>query len=239
LSDAPITLACLDMAGTTVTDDGAVASAFAEALGAGGIEPDTPAGREATSYIRETMGQSKIEVFGAIFDGDKERARAANLRFERSYAESVAGGKVGSIPGAEEAIAQLRAFGIKVCLTTGFAPETRDSLIDALGWRDRIDLALSPADCGRGRPYPDMILHAVIALQIEAVASVAVVGDTTSDVLAGRRAGASLVVGVLTGAHRRSDLEMVAPTHIVPSIADFPALLTPDRLPPKNRVAHS
>lgn len=236
MSEAPITLACLDMAGTTVTDDGAVDAAFAQALEASGIEPDTPAGRQATSYIRETMGQSKIEVFGFIFDGDQKRAEAANLRFERSYAESVAAGRVGPIPGAADAIAQLRAFDIKVCLTTGFAPETRDSLIDTLGWRDLIDLALSPADCGRGRPFPDMILHAVISLQIESVASVAVVGDTTSDVLAGRRAGASVVVGVLTGAHRRSELESAAPTHIVPSIADVPALLAPDRLPKQDRA---
>jgi phosphoglycolate phosphatase len=239
VSAVPITLACLDMAGTTVTDDGAVETAFAAALAAGGIEPEGAAHRLATTYIRDTMGQSKIEVFRVLFDGDAARAETANRRFEESYAESVADGKIGPIPGAEDAFAQLRENGVKVCLTTGFSPATRDSLIDALEWRDRIDLALSPADCGRGRPFPDMILHAVIALQVEDVASVAVVGDTASDLVAGRRAGASVVVGVLTGAHGRADLEAAQPTHIVASVTDVPALLLLGRLPLDRRIASS
>jgi phosphoglycolate phosphatase len=239
VNGVPITLACLDMAGTTVTDDGAVETAFATALAAGGIEPDSAAGRSAIGYIRDTMGQSKIEVFRVLFDGDAVRAEMANQRFEESYAEAVAAGLVGPIRGAEDAIAQLRENGVKVCLTTGFSPATRDVLIDALRWHGRIDLALSPADCGRGRPFPDMILHAVIALQIEDVASVAVVGDTPSDVVAGRRAGASVVVGVLTGACGRSDLEAVQPTHIVGSVADVPALILSHHLPLVRKTASS
>jgi phosphonatase-like hydrolase len=227
------------MAGTTVTDDGAVETAFEAALLAGGIDPAGPAGRDASTYIRETMGQSKIEVFRVLFDGDAARAAAANARFEGSYGAAVAAGAVGPMPGAEDAMAQLRGNGIRVCLTTGFSPATRDALLEALGWRDEIDLALSPADCGRGRPYPDMILHAVIALQVDDVASVAVVGDTASDVVAGRRAGASVVVGVLTGVHGRSDLEAAQPTHIVDSVADVPALLLPNGPPLGRRNASS
>ena len=239
MSGPPIALACLDMAGTTVTDDGAVETAFEAALVAGGIELAGPAGRNASSYIRDTMGQSKIEVFRVLFDGDAVRAEAANACFEESYAQSVAAGAVGPMPGAQDAMAQLRGHGILVCLTTGFSPGTRDALLDALDWRSEIDLALSPADCGRGRPYPDMILHAVIALQVDDVASVAVVGDTASDVVAGRRAGASVVVGVLTGVHGRSDLEAARPTHIVASVADVPALLLSNGLPLERKNASS
>ena len=46
-----------------------------------------------------------------------------------------------------------------------------------------------------------MILTAVLRLRIDDVAEVAVVGDTSSDLLAGTRSGASMVVGVLSGAH--------------------------------------
>ena len=53
---------------------------------------------------------------------------------------------------------------MQVCLTTGFAPSTRDALLHALGWGDEVDLALSPADVGRGRPAPDMILGAMARL---------------------------------------------------------------------------
>jgi phosphoglycolate phosphatase-like HAD superfamily hydrolase len=70
-----------------------------------------------------------------------------------------------------------------------------------------------------------MILTAVLRLHIDAVAEVAVVGDTSNDLLAGTRSGASLVVGVLTGAHSRAELERAPHTHLIDSVADLPALL--------------
>ena len=123
--------------------------------------------------------------------------------------------------------ASLRDGGVRVCLTTGFSPATRDRILDALGWRGLVDLALSPADAGRGRPWPDMILTAVLRLRIDDVAEVAVVGDTTSDLLAGTRSGASIVAGVLTGAHSRAELAEAPHTHLLDSIADLPALILP------------
>jgi phosphoglycolate phosphatase-like HAD superfamily hydrolase len=72
-----------------------------------------------------------------------------------------------------------------------------------------------------------MILTAVLRLRIDDVAEVAVVGDTSSDLLAGTRAGASVVVGVLSGAHSRAELEGAPHTHIIRSVAELPALLLP------------
>ena len=129
------------------------------------------------------------------------------------------------MPGATGVFAELREMGVKVCLTTGFAPPTRDRIIDALRWHTLVDLVLSPADAGRGRPSPDMILTAVLRLEIEAVDQVAIAGDTVSDLIAGTRAGAGVVAGVLTGAHGRDDLAAAPHTHIIDSVADLPAVL--------------
>ena len=64
-----IRLAVLDMAGTTVADDGLVVRAFDEAATAVGV-PATGQEREAArDYVRATMGQSKIEVFRHLFAG--------------------------------------------------------------------------------------------------------------------------------------------------------------------------
>jgi phosphoglycolate phosphatase len=145
--------------------------------------------------------------------------------FERSYATAVDGGALQPLPGATEAIDKLRANGVKVCLTTGFGRPTLDRILDTLGWRDGVDLALCPKDAGRGRPYPDMILTAVLRLAVNDVREVAVAGDTASDVLSGRRAGAAIVAGVLTGAHTRSQLEEAGATHVLESVADVPRLL--------------
>jgi phosphonatase-like hydrolase len=217
-------MAALDMAGTTVADDGAVEEAFQSALDSVGMTArdlrDDP-----HEYIRRTMGQSKIVVFTELLGGDRHRAEQANAAFERAFDQAVARGEVVPMPGAEDTFAVLRDAGVRVCLTTGFSPATRDGIVGALGWEGAIDLALSPADAGRGRPWPDMILTAVLRLRIDDVAEVAVVGDTASDLLAGTRAGASLVIGVLSGAHSRDELAEAPYTHIVDSVADVPRLL--------------
>ncbi len=126
------------------------------------------------------------------------------------------------VPGALGVLRTLRERGVKVCLTTGFAPSTRDALVDALGWRAEIDLALSPADVGRGRPAPDLVLGAMARLEVAEPRAVVVVGDTVSDLEAGSAAGAGAVVGVLSGAHDKATLEAAPHTAI---IADVNGLL--------------
>ena len=197
---------CLDMAGTTVRDGNAVMAAFGAAIASRNLP-----GREfdrAMHYARATMGQSKIEVFRHIL-GDEDAAQAANAAFERHYAGAVAAGEISPMPGAVELFAACREADTRVCLSTGFAPVTRDAIIDALGWGSLVDLILSPADAGRGRPWPDMALTALLRLDGDAVSSLVVAGDTPADVESGLRAGAGLVVGVLSGDSARADLEAV------------------------------
>jgi phosphoglycolate phosphatase len=220
VTSMPITVACLDMAGTTVADDGSVIAAFSAAVEQFGLPEGTQGYDDALAYVRETMGQSKIEVFRHIL-GAEDAAQQANAAFEEHYARSVRGGDVEPLPGATETFAALRAAGIKVCLATGFSPATRDALLDALGWRPLVDLVLSPADAGRGRPWPDLPLTALLRLHGGAVGELAVAGDTPSDVESGLRAGAGLVAGVLTGSSTREELEQAKAPVILDTIADL------------------
>jgi phosphoglycolate phosphatase len=217
------TIACLDMAGTTVADDGVVMDAFETAISNRGLSAD---GYErAMEDVRATMGQSKIEVFRRIL-GDEDAAIDANQAFENHYKRAVRAGAVAPLPGAVETLTTLRAAGLKVCLLTGFSPSTRDALLDALDWRPLINLALSPADAGRGRPWPDLPLTALLRLGGGAVTELATVGDTRSDIESGLRAGAGLVAGVLTGGTPAEELQAAGATHVLNSITDLPALLT-------------
>ncbi|MFF2372449.1 phosphonatase-like hydrolase [Agromyces sp. NPDC058110] len=219
-----IELVVLDMAGTTVRDDGLVERAFALAAERAGFAPEGTAREAALDYVRETMGQSKIEVF-RVLTGDEELAQRANDEFERAYAELIAEVGVEAIPGAEAVIRALRGAGASVVLTTGFSPSTRDALLDALGWHGLADHVLAPAEAGRGRPHPDMPLTALLRTGTSSVDAMAVVGDTQSDMASGVNAGAGLVVGVLTGAHGRDALEDAGADEVIASIADLPALL--------------
>lgn len=219
-----IRLAALDMAGTTVADGGLVLRAFDAAATSVGLPTDGPERDAARSYVLDTMGRSKIVVFRSLF-GSEERARAANAAFERAYDEFVDAGEVEPIPGAAEAITRLRDAGLAVALTTGFSRATQDRLLAALGWEDLADLTLAPSDAVRGRPYPDLVLTALLRAEIDDVREVAVVGDTVGDMLSGRRAGASVVAGTRTGAHDEQALRDAGATHIVDSVADLPDLL--------------
>jgi phosphoglycolate phosphatase-like HAD superfamily hydrolase len=68
-------------------------------------------------------------------------------------------------------------------------------------------------------------LSAALRLQVEDVRHIAVCGDTESDMLCGRRAGASVVAGVLTGAHDGERLRRAGATHVIDSVADLPAII--------------
>jgi phosphonatase-like hydrolase len=220
-------LVVLDMAGTTVADGGLVERAFAAAATELGVEPGSRDHADKLAYVRATMGESKISVFRHLF-GDEERAQRANAAFEKAYGELVDGGLVAPIPGAREAIEELQAGGRTVVLTTGFARVTQDAILDALGWQDLVPLTLCPADAGgRGRPYPDMVLTALLrTAAADDVREIAVVGDTSYDMLSGVRAGAGLVAGVLTGAHDSDALRAAGATHVLGSVAKLPGVLT-------------
>ncbi|MEE2522410.1 HAD family hydrolase [Pseudarthrobacter sp. J75] len=220
-----VKLAVLAMVGTTVSDGGLLDSALARVLAEQGIREGSPEHAAMVDYARRASGTSKLEVFARFFP-EPGRAEEANRSFERHCDGLIGSGAVQPIPGAEEAIGKLRAEGIHVCLATGFGRHTQNTLLEALGWMGLADLSLCPADAGRGRPYPDMVLTAVLALDLDDVRNVAVVGDSTADMRSGLSAGAGLVAGVLTGAHDEATLRAAGAAAVVPSIADVPHLLS-------------
>jgi phosphoglycolate phosphatase len=224
MQDNSIQLAVIDMAGTTVADDGLVVSAFEAAATAAGVPESGPERDNARQYVLDTMGQSKISVFRALF-GTEELARRANAAFEGAYEELIDEGRANAIDGAAQAITRLRDAGIRVALTTGFSGTTQEKLLAALGWQSLADLVLAPGDGVRGRPYPDLILTAMMRLEIDGVQNVATLGDTSSDIESALRAGAAVAAGTLTGAHNEEQLREAGATHVVDSVSDFAELI--------------
>jgi phosphoglycolate phosphatase len=219
-----IQLAVVDMAGTTVADDGLVLAAFDAAATAAGLAESGAERDEARRYVIDTMGQSKITVFRALF-GTDDLAQHANAEFERTYAALIDEGKAAPIDGAAQAITRLREAGIRVALSTGFSGTTQEKLLAALGWQSLADLVIAPGDGVRGRPYPDLILTALMRLDVDSVRNVAVLGDTSSDVESALRAGASIAAGTLTGAHDERQLRNAGATHVVASVTEFADLI--------------
>ena len=161
----PYALACLDMAGTTVRDDGAVEAAFTSALAAVGITPGSRPYDEAQVVVRQTMGWSKADVFAALLEpGRGERATAA---FAAAYEAIVAAGEVSEIPGALQVLRELRAAGSGSASRPASRrrPATRCSTRWTGGPR-----STSPCrrpTSGRGRPAPDLVLGAMARLGVD------------------------------------------------------------------------
>lgn len=71
-----------------------------------------------------------------------------------------------------------------------------------------------------------MVLEAFLRTRsADSVRQIAVVGDTSYDVLSGVRAGAGLVAGVRTGAHGDDAFREAGAYHVLDSVAELPTLL--------------
>lgn len=228
MQDNVIQLAVIDMAGTTVADDGLVVSAFESAASAAGVPESGPQRDHARQYVLDTMGQSKISVFRALF-GTEELAQRANAAFESAYERLIDEGRAEPIRGAAEAITRLREAGVKVALTTGFSGATQEKLLAALGWQALADVVLAAGNGVRGRPNPDLILTALMRLDVDGVHNVASLGDTSSDIESALRAGAAIAAGTLTGAHDEDQLRSAGATHVVGTVSEFADLILQNR----------
>jgi len=222
-----VRLAVFDMAGTTVRDDGMVLECFVAAAAHVGLQA-------TRDELNDRMGTSKRVVFDELARrqvGPGHEAAAAALRdkgydtFRAVLEAAYARAGVAPIDGAEEVFGWLREHGVRVALNTGFYRKVTDILIDALGWKSVVDTVVCVDDVREGRPAPYMIHEAMQRCGVHGVDEVVVLGDTPSDMLAGRNAGARAVIGVTSGAHPAGTLRRFPATHILDSVRDLPATL--------------
>ncbi|GAA1293452.1 phosphonatase-like hydrolase [Saccharothrix xinjiangensis] len=211
-----ITLAALDIAGTTVDEGGAVYRVLSAVVADDGA-PDVD--------VRPWMGADKREALAALTG----RADVEELHAEfvtRLHAAYVAEPPA-PLPGVPEALAALRASGVRVVLTTGFDRQVTDPLLEAVGWRvgEHLDGVVCASEVAGGRPRPHMIHRAMELTGVADPAHVLAAGDTVLDVRAGLSARAGIVAAVLTGAQTRAELEAERPTHVLAGVRDIPALL--------------
>ena len=225
VSRPPITLACIGLFGTAAQDDGMLEHAFAEACATQGIVPGTTDYAHYMVAVHQTLGEPPVDVFRGLFPGNPGRAEAAALSFERSFRAGIDRHGLPPVPGAQETLEGLRESGIRICMITGLSRRLLGIVLDTLGWWRLVDLALSPEDVPRGCPWPDQMLAAMLRLGVGDVQEAAYAGSTTSGIRCGKRAGARIVAGVLTGGHTRDRLREAGATDFITRITEFPALL--------------
>jgi phosphoglycolate phosphatase len=224
-NSAGITLVCCGLIGTLVVDDGLIERSFAEAIATQGVVSGTSAFARRMSQVHQARGRAPGDVLRVLFPDNEPRAQAAQLAFDRALPEALSRTVVKPIPGAVDALAEIRASGRQICVLTSLPRRVVDLVLSGTDLRGHIDLAISGEDAPRGFPAPDLALTAVIQSGAGAVQHVAVVHGTGAGMECGRRSAAGAMVGVLTGPHSAARLRGAGATHVVSSIADLPALL--------------
>jgi phosphoglycolate phosphatase len=222
---AGITLVCCGLIGTLVVDDGLIERSFAEAIATQGVVSGTSAFARRMSQVHQARGLAPGDVLSVLFPDNEARAQAAQLAFDRALPEALSRTVIEPIPGAVEALADMRASGRTICVMTSLPRRVVDMVLSATDLRGHIDLALSAEDAPRGFPAPDLALMAIVKSGAGAVHNLAVVHGTGAGMECGRRSAASAAVGLLTGPHSAARLRGAGATHVVSSIADLPALL--------------
>ncbi|MDL4817541.1 phosphonatase-like hydrolase [Actinomadura opuntiae] len=213
-------LAALDMAGTTVQEGGAVYAALDQAVAAhiGRPVPE--------DVLHRWTGTSKSEAVAGLLTeltGDAADTGTVYADFTRRLTKAYADVPPRPLPGVPEAIAELRAAGVKVVLQTGYSREIAQSILAAIDWT--VDGLVTSDEVPASRPAPYLIFRAMELAGVTSVHRVLVAGDTPNDLAAGRNAGAAYVVAVTTGATTAADLGRHPHTHLLESAADLPALL--------------
>jgi len=234
-----VSMVMFDLSGTTVQDDMGVRDCLYQAAVEFGVET-TP------DEILLHMGTNKIHLYqfliareqGAeinIKDFEKQKdpktydqAKQVFDRYQEIMIEHYRG-NVQEIAGASDVFRWCHANGIKVATDTGFHHVIVEAIMEGLGWlrEGLVDLAVNVQDVpGQiGRPAPFMLFHAMTQLNVQSVHEVIKVGDTPADMLEGRNAGCRGVVGVLSGPRPVTAWGKYWHTHVIPSVADLPALI--------------
>ena len=218
-------LAVFDMVGTTVEAGDEVPASFRDAFQAHGLTVSDDA-------IARIRGRSKRDAIVELLGGDGSDGRPERVyaRFRRSLQRAYRE-RARAVAGAEDAFRFLQSMGVPVALITGLDRETTDLLVEAMGWGSlHLSGVVTGDDVARGRPAPDLIEAAMALAGVEDPGGVLAVGDTTSDLEAASSAGAGWIVGVLSGAHGREQLERHPHSVLLPSVADLPSWIREEAL---------
>jgi len=220
-----VKLVVFDIAGTTVKDNGEIATAFHDAMKEHGY--DIPhekiyplMGYKKPEAIRMMLQEYEHDVAGITTEYINEIHERFVQLMVQYYKHT---DRLQPLPHAEEMFAWLKERNIKIGLDTGFSTHITNVIIDRLGWlKDgKINYVVCSNEVPAGRPHPYMIQKMMQAAGIEDAKQVIKIGDTEVDVNEGKNAGCLYSIGVTTGAFSREALLPYHPDFIIDDLKEL------------------
>jgi HAD superfamily hydrolase (TIGR01509 family) len=204
-----------DIGNTLVRTVDLIESAYLDVFARHGI----PAGTIA--LFKQFAGRPKHFLFAEALGDVPDRAGMVEECMREFEAILVARVEaIEAMEGAADCLAGLEARGWRIATASGFPRVVGQAILRRFGWRYPV---VCDEDVKEHRPAPDPVLRACELIGVPAAETV-VVGDTPQDVLSAKAAGACSVA-VTTGKFGSAELAEFRPTHIIGSLAEFPALL--------------
>lgn len=140
-------------------------------------------------YLRKYWGFSLSRNFERLGLG-REAVNYCLSRYEHHLEE------IKPFPGTEEVLEELRRRGFKLALVTNTPSKMVKALLSRLGWEEFFDTIITGDEVKKAKPHPEAVRKACRRLEVSPDHAL-LVGDTRSDVLAGRNAKVRVVgVGV-------------------------------------------
>ena len=213
-----------DIDGTLVDSFSVYRKVFNEGIADYNIEP-VP-GRLLDNYLRK--GKGLKEILEAVFPpGTDDGVIDACKDRIKGFFRQVESEEINSFPGVEELFRHLESRGVKIGIATGRMSTSEDEWgrFARLGLSRYVDAIVTSQDVFSRKPAPDVLLACAKRLDVPISACLAV-GDTESDILAAKRAGA-IAAYVRTGEEDADAVANAGPDIILESTYDLLALELP------------
>ena len=127
------------------------------------------------------------------------------------------------LPGAESLLDALQAVDVPLAIVTNKREDAGRKTAELLGWTDRFVTIIGADTASAPKPDAAPLLHALEALQGEP-STAAMIGDTESDMGAGRNAGFAGVIGIV-GVRDDEFLRQQGATHVATDLDGVGRLL--------------
>ena len=145
--------------------------------------------------IKAQRAISRTDIFEVLFGRDDEAKKIAHREFDKQYARYF--GPVRPLEAdARNQMHALQQMGIRLGVLTNrkrrfLAHEIYT--VDSTGWHELFETMVCGDDVAHHKPHPDLILKALLDLDQPVDTRCWYVGDSTTDVVAAKRAGVTAV----------------------------------------------
>jgi HAD superfamily hydrolase (TIGR01549 family) len=167
--------------------------------------------------IHRHIGMGGDQLVAAVVGEKADREHGDDIRTAEKALYEALIGEVEPLEGARELIADLKERGHQVVLASSAKADEVDHYLDLLDARDLADGWTTSADVEATKPEPDLVRAAIAKA---GGGDAVMVGDTTWDCEAARRAGVP-TVAVMTGGFSEDELREAGAEAVYQSVVEL------------------